>query len=417
MALTVEPLTGALDATVDLPGSKSITNRALLAAALADDTSSLSRVLLADDTEAMTDCVTALGAKVSLEGGRGEVRGIAGRLPDSGEAFARQSGTTARFVAPVLALAPGPWRLGGDAQLAGRPMEDLYAALRSLGARVEGPTDGRSLPVEIRGPVRGARAHVSGSVSSQFLSGLLLAAPLFPDGLEITVDGALVSAPYVTMTVAVMRRFGATVEAAGDTYRVAPGGYQAATLDIEPDASAASYFFAAAAIAGGRVTIDGLGTDSVQGDLSFAGVLEQMGAAVRMSPTETEVRGAPLHGLRIDCSTFSDTVPTLAVVAAFADGPTEITGVGFIRNKESDRIGDVVAELRRCGVEANEEPDGMTIHPSRPHAACIATHGDHRLAMAFSVMGLFVPGIEIDDPGCVAKTFPEFFEVLDTLRQ
>ncbi|HVB06183.1 MAG TPA: 3-phosphoshikimate 1-carboxyvinyltransferase [Acidimicrobiales bacterium] len=419
MALTVASLERRIDADVELPGSKSITNRALLAAALARGHSSLSRVLLADDTEAMLDCARALGAVVDHDpaAATAEIEGIDGALPPTGTAFARQSGTTARFVAPVVALARGPWRLDGDPQLAARPMGDLFSALRALGAVVGEAPAGRSLPVEISGPIVGRRASVSGEVSSQFLSGLLLAAPLAPEGLEITVEGALVSAPYVAMTAAVMRDFGAQVDAEGRRYRVAPGGYRGASLAIEPDASAASYFFAAAAIGGGRVAVDGLGSDSVQGDLAFVEVLAAMGAAVSSSPRATEVRGPRrLGGVSVDCGSFSDTVPTLAVVAAFAEGPTEIRGVGFIRAKESDRIGAVVSELGRCGVEVREDPDGLTVFPSAAHGALVRTHGDHRIAMAFSVLGLFVPGIEIDDPGCVAKTFPEFFAALDQLR-
>ena len=414
------PLLGSPDVDVVLPGSKSITNRALLAAGLARGHSRLRRVLMADDTEAMLSCIGALGAEVALEaaGAQAVITGVDGRVPGSGSCFARQSGTTARFVAPVLALAEGPWSLDGDAQLRARPMEDLFGALRDLGASVEEAPAGSSLPVTIRGPISGDSARVSGETSSQFLSGLLLAAPLAPHGLSIEVAGSLVSAPYVAMTAAVMEHFGARVRREDNRYEVAGGGYEGADFDIEPDASAASYFFAAGALSGGRVGVDGLGTASLQGDVAFVRVLRDMGATVLEERQRIEVRGpARLHGVTVDCASFSDTVPTLAVVAAFADSPTTITGVGFIRSKESDRIGAVVTELRRCGVDAREEADGMTILPSTPHGALVHSYGDHRLAMAFSVMGLFVPGIQIDDPGCVAKTFPDFFEALEQLRR
>jgi 3-phosphoshikimate 1-carboxyvinyltransferase len=234
--------------------------------------------------------------------------------------------------------------------------------------------------------------------------------------LEIEVDGALVSRPYVDMTVAAMRRFGASVIDNDTRFVVAGTGYRAQDLDIEPDASSASYFFGAAAALGGTVRVSGLGRSSLQGDLGFVDVLESMGATVSRGEDFTEVSGhGELRGVDVDLSGLSDTVPTLAVVAALANGPTRITGVGFIRNKESDRIGGVVNELRRCGVDATEESDGLVIRPGGAHGAVIRTYDDHRMAMAFSILGLAVDGVVIEDPSCVDKTFPSFFEVLDEL--
>jgi len=413
----ISPLLRPPDGDVAVPGSKSLTNRALLAAALAEGTSQLTRTLVADDVEAMVDCVRALGATVHLDGPTAEVTGIAGRIAPGGSAFARQSGTTARFIAPVLALAPGPWRLDGDAQLRARPMDDLFDALRRLGASVEPETAGQSLPVDITGPVRGSVAEVSGATSSQFLSGLLLAAPLREAPSTIRLTGELVSRPFVEMTVAVMAQFGAKVEVDGPEYRVQPGGYHATGFEVEPDASAASYFFATAAITGGRLRVPGLGTASLQGDLGFVGVLGEMGAAVEVGRDATLVAGTGvLRGIDVDCSAFPDTVPTLAVVAAFADGPTRITGVGFIRSHESDRIAAIVEDLRRLGVGADELEDGLVVRPAPARGGLVSSFGDHRMAMAFSVMGLVVPGVVIDDEDCVGKTFPGFFEVLDSLR-
>ena len=412
----IAPLRSPPHGDVELPGSKSITNRAILAAALAEGTSRLTRTLVADDVEAMVDCARAIGATVVLDGASARVTGIAGRLASSGRAFARQSGTTARFVAPVLALTRGPWRLDGDPQLRGRPMDDLYVALRGLGASVEAEVPGQSLPALISGPLSGSETEVTGATSSQFLSGLLLAAPLREQATTIRVRGPLVSRPFVEMTVAVMEHFGAKVEVAGPEYRVQPGGYRAVELDIEPDASAASYFFAIAALAGGRIRVPGLGASSLQGDLGFVEVLAAMGAAVDHGATATTVEGiGGLRGVDVDCSAIPDTVPTLAVAAAFASGPTRIGGVGFIRRHESDRISAIVENLRRCGVGADELDDGLVVRPAVPHGAEIATFGDHRIAMAFSVLGLLVPGVVIDDEECVKKTFPGFFEVLDAL--
>ena len=416
---SIEPLTHPVDADVAVPGSKSITNRAVLAAALATGTSRLTRLLVADDVEAMFDCIDALGATVAWEGlTTARITGVSGHLPSSGHAYARRSGTTARFVAPTLALTEGPWVLDGDAQLRARPMDDLYRSLRSLGASVTGAPEAASLPVTINGPLRGTAVAVAGSTSSQFLSGLLLAAPLMSEPITITVTGSLVSRPFVEMTVAVMAQFGANVVVRRERLRGNEGGgYRATDVDIEPDAAAASYFFAAAALSGGRVRVRGLGLASLQGDLAFVEVLARMGAAVTVDPELTEVYGTgELHGVDADCRDFGDMVPTLAVVAAFANGPTRLTGVGYIRSHESNRIAAIVGELRRCGVDAEELEDGLVVYPKPPHAAEIRTYADHRMAMAFSVMGLVVPGIEIDDEECVAKTFPEFFAVLDSLR-
>jgi 3-phosphoshikimate 1-carboxyvinyltransferase len=418
-ALAITPLVVPPEADLHLPGSKSITNRGLLAAGLAHGTSALEGLLLADDTRAMIDCLAELGAVIVLDEGRrrAEVRGTGGRVPTSGRACARQSGTTARFVAPVLALARGPWVLDGDPQLQARPMGDLFDALRELGARVDDGGGGGRLPASIEGPITGKPVVISGATSSQFLSGLLLAGPLLDRELTITVAEGLVSRPFVELTMSVMRCFGADVSADHDRYRVGPGGYRAADLAIEPDGAAATYFFAAAALCGGRVRVAGLGRGSAQAEMAFPRLLATMGAEVEIGADYAEVRGGALHGVEADCSDFSDAVPTLAVVAALADAPTRVTGVGFIRQKESDRIGALAEELRRCGIGAVEEPDGLVIVPAPPRPALVRTRGDHRLAMAFSVLGLLVPGIEIDDPGCVAKTFPEFFATLERLRR
>lgn len=419
-ALAIRPLESSFDVALELPGSKSITNRFLLLAALATGTSTLSRVLVADDIDAMLDCISALGASVDLtdSGTFATVKGTAGEVESAGRAFARQSGTTARFIAPVLALTAGPWELDGAPQLRARPMADLFDALVALGASVTAEHAAASLPAVIRGPLSSGRTTVSGSLSSQFLSGLLLAAPLVRGGLEIEVTGSLVSRPYVEMTIATMREFGAVVESDRDVFTVAPTGYRAADVEIEPDASGASYFFGAAAALGGVVRVPGLGLASLQGDTSFVDVLARMGAIVTKSDHEIEVRGSgTLHGIDVDMSELSDTVPTLAVVASLADSATRISGVGFIRNKESDRVGGVVRELQRCGIRAEEEADGLVIHPGVAHAAVVNTSDDHRMAMAFSILGLATDGIEIDDPACVAKTFPSYFDVLEQLRR
>lgn len=420
--VAVDPLTGPLDATVAVPGSKSVTNRALVAAALADGTSTLRGVLVADDTMAMVEALRRLDVAVELDeqAHTAVVHGTGGRLPSRPVTVdARQSGTTARFLAPLLTLGSASYRLDGSDQLRARPMGPTFDALSHLGARVEAAGLPGHLPVSVvgAGGLRGGEVALAGDVSSQFLSGLLLAAPAMPDGLVVRLTTDAVSRPYLDLTVAVMAAFGAEVERPDDnTFAVAPGGYRPGDYDVEPDASAASYFFAAAAIRGGRVRVEGLGRATVQGDLGFVAVLARMGAEVQVADDWTEVTGTgPLSGVEVDMSQLSDTAQTLAAVAVFAEGPTRVTGIGFIRFKETDRIAAVVRELRRCGIEADEDADGFTVRPGTPRPTRVRTYDDHRMAMSFALLGLAVPGIEIEDPGCVTKTYPGYFADLARL--
>ena len=413
--MIIEPLSEPPDVTVQVPGSKSLTNRALVCAAFATGTSTLTGTLVADDTEAMLVALNELGVAIERSGTTLVVEGADGHVPDGPvELQARLSGTTSRFLAPLLATGAGPYHLDGYEPLRARPMGPVIDALRVLGTDVVEEGEPGHLPITIGGSARGGRVELPGHVSSQFLSGLLLAGPLFPDGVAVHLTTPLVSLPYVELTRVVMRAFGASVDAT----TVEPGGYVATDYAVEPDASAASYFFAAAAITGGRVTVEGLGRDARQGDLAFVDLLEQMGAEVRRDDTSTTVRGTgALHGITADLSDLSDTAQTLAAVAVFADTPTTITGIDFIRRKETDRIAETVANLRRCGIEASEDADGMTIRPGVAHGAAIETHDDHRMAMGFALLGLRVAGIDILDPGCVAKTYPEFFADLEKLRR
>ncbi len=412
----MEP-SGPVDATVLLPGSKSITNRALVCAGLAAGPTTLRNWLDADDTQAMIGALRAMGVEIEDRADGLHIRSE-GLAPTVVAIDARQSGTTSRFLLPVLALDSTPRRLDGDEQLRVRPMGEAFAALRALGARIDEEGVPGYLPAVVEGPLAGGEVELAGDVSSQFLSGLLLAAPQMPSGLQVTVSTSLISRPYVDMTVAVMHAFGASVRVLdGTTWIVDPARYRGVDFEIEPDASAASYAWAAAVVTGGSVTVPGLHRGSLQGDVAFAGVLEQMGARVRYDDDAiTVAAGSTLRGIDVDLSQLSDTVPTLAVVAAFAEGPTTIRNIGFIRNKETDRIAAPVAELRRCGVEARSTDDGLVIDPRPVQPAVVQTYGDHRMAMAFALFGLCVPGIEIADPGCVAKTFPGYWDLLDELR-
>ncbi|MTV26841.1 3-phosphoshikimate 1-carboxyvinyltransferase [Nitriliruptoraceae bacterium ZYF776] len=416
------PLASPPSATVAVPGSKSLTNRALVAAALADGTSTLDGVLFADDTEAMLGGLRALGFDLAVDRAatRVTVVGQAGRVPPGPATVdVRLSGTTARFLAPVLALGRGDYLLDAGAPFRARPMGPTLDALRELGATVTDLGQPGHLPVRVSADgLAGGHLAVPGDVSSQFLSGLLLTAPATRDGLEITVTTPLVSVPYVELTVDVLAAFGVAVErTVAGGFRVPPSGYRATRYRVEPDASAASYLLAAAAITGGRVRVPGLGDGARQGDAGFADVLAAMGAEVTRDADGVEVRGTGrLRGIEVDLADLSDTAQTLAAVAVFAEGPTRVTGIGFIRRKETDRIAAVVTELRRCGIEAHEEDDGFVVHPGAPRPTVVATYDDHRMAMSFALLGLVAPGIEIADPGCVAKTFPTYFDVLDELR-
>ncbi len=416
----IRPVTSPFDATAQIPGSKSLSNRALLLAGLAEGTSVLRGVLDADDTRAMAGAIESFGATVDAdwETGTISITGIGGAPSGPLSLDANQSGVTGRFLLAAAAVGSGAIEVTGDEQLRARPMTDLTGALTALGARLETSATG-GLPVTFASAgLTGGPVQLPGDVSSQFASALLLAGPLTAEGIDVQLEGEVVSTPYLDMTVEVMARFGVEVDAFGAArYGVPPGGYTACELTIEPDASAASYFLAAAAVTASTVRIEGLSTTSVQGDVEFAEVMAQMGATVRHRDNAIELVGPnQLVGVDIDMRDFSDTVPTLAAVAAFASTPTTIRGVGFIRHKESDRLAAMVTELGRVGVRAEETPDGMIIHPSVPQPSVVQTYDDHRIAMSMSVLGLRNPGTRIADPGCVAKTFPRFYEALEALH-
>ncbi len=407
----VEPLTAPPDAVVRVPGSKSITNRALLCAAFADGTSVLHGALFADDTRAMMGAVEALGARVERDEESCVVTVRGGRLAATRltRVDASASGTTSRFILPAIATGTAECVVDGDPQLRARPFAPLIDALGAIGATVHALEEAGHLPLAVRGPAVGGEVRLAGHISSQFLSALLLAGPRLERGLSVELTSPLVSVPYVEMTRAVMAAFGV----ASDGLRVLPAEYEPREFAIEPDASAASYFFAAAAISGGRVSVPGLGCDSIQGDVAFLDVLEQMGAQVERGRDALTVTGSgPLRGVDVDMSNISDTAQTLAAVAVFAEGPTRVRGIGFIRRKETDRIAAIVAELRRAGIQATAEEDGFVVVPGPVVAARFETYGDHRMAMSLALLGLRVSGVEVANPGCVAKTYPAFFEDL-----
>ena len=403
------------------PGSRSITNRALIAAALAEGTSRLEGASESDDTLAMARGLEALGAEVTRGPQAWTVEGQAGKLAAAGQLDVGASGTTARFLTAVATLADGPSLLDGAPRMRARPIQELVTALTALGAPVEIlGTDGCP-PVRIAGGgLPGGHARIDARRSSQFVSGLLLAAPCADRDVELTlVEGELVSRPFLELTREVMRAFGAEVEwRADDTLAVAARGYQARSFRIEPDAQSAVYPFCAAAIAGGEVTVLGIPDHSRQTDLRLLDVLETMGCAVERQPDAIVVRRAPdrpLRGTQLDGNAFPDAILALAVVALFAEGPTTVTGLGHLPLKETDRLAALRTELRRLGAGAETGSDWLRVDPAPLHAATIDTYDDHRMAMSFALAGLRVPGVEIRDPGCVAKTWPDFFAALEKL--
>ncbi len=416
---------GPIDAVVRPPGSKSITNRALVCAALAQGTSVLRGALDSDDTRVMIEALRRLRLPIAEDRAARtvQIQGCGGLLPPGdAELFVGNSGTTIRFLTAMLALGQGTFRLHGTPRMHERPIGDLVEALAALGVRAECTSPGGCPPVVLHATgLPGGQVTVRGDVSSQFLSGLLLAAPAARAPLELQVAGQLVSQPYVTMTLAVMRSFGARVEAQGlSRFRVPRQTYRACDYAIEPDASAASYFFGAAAITGGRVTVPGLGRESLQGDVGFANVLAEMGCQVAIEEDSIRVVGGPLRGITVDMNAISDTVQTLGAVALFAQGPTTVTGVGHIRHKETDRLGALACELRKLGATVDERPDGLRIEPPPPgrlRPAAIDTYDDHRMAMSLALVGLALPGVLVNDPGCVAKTYPEFFADLEAISR
>lgn len=408
-----------VEATLTLPGSKSYTHRALIAAALAPGESILANALKAEDTELTAQALAGLGADLDWQGHTVRVLGTGGHLkPVADPIFLGNSGTSMRFLTAVVALGSGTYRLTGTPRLCERPMGELLEALNNLGVQATSEQGNGCPPVTVTGgSFTGGITRLSGAVSSQFLSALLLIGPLAPKGVEIEISGELVSRPYVDVTLSVLTAFGITFSREAYRRFIIPGGqsYRNHQYDIEADASSASYFWAAAALTGGRMTIANLDLESIQGDIDFLSVLARMGCHLISSPQGLTVEGGPLQGIHMDMSAMPDLVPTLGVLAAFADGETVISGVAHLRHKESNRLAAVVTELGKMGITAKETPDGLRIIGGTPQGAEIETYDDHRIAMSFAVAGLKAKGVVIHNPDCVAKSFPDFWEYFENL--
>ena len=409
---------------VRVPGSKSITNRALLLAALADGDSVLEGALASDDTQIFSGALARLGISVAHDEAHETfaVTGMGGHIAaHEADLFVGNAGTAARFITAFVALGRGTFRFDGVPAMRVRPIGELLDVLRAQGARVECTDQPNRFPfvLDANGLSGGALA-IDAHASSQQLSALLLVAPYARDGIELTVTGELVSEPYVEMTCAMMAQWGVKVDRrSAREYAVASGGrYASRHYAIEPDASSASYFFAAAAASGGRVSVANLTLRSLQGDVEFVRVLERMGAAVEERNGALIVTGPKqLRGIDIDMNAISDTAPTLAAIASRADGPVRITGVEHMRWKETDRITAMTTELRKMGARVDEASDGMTIYPGPLVRAKVATYDDHRMAMSLAIAGLLNDGVIVEDPACTSKTFETFWDVLDELRR
>ncbi len=410
-----------VDKTLAVPGSKSLTNRAFVVAALADGTSTLRGGLIAEDSDVMIKALNTLGLTVEKNGATFKIRGLAGKIPNKdAELDLRLSGTSIRFLTALVAVGQGRYKLDGNERMRQRPIQDLLESLRPLGVKLDTKFETGCPPVIVEANgVKGGTTSVAGDRSSQFLSGLLMAAPYAKDTVTIHVTGELQSKPFVDMTLKLMQDYGVSVERNGyESFTIKPQVYRARDYLIEGDAMAAGYFWAAAAITGGRIKVTNVGSASVQGDKRLATVLEHMGCTVTWTPETCEVVGTShLKGGTFDLNDMPDQAQTLAVVGLFADSPVRIENVWNMRIKETDRLAALNTELSKFGANIEEGKDYIVVQPLKayPKAVTVDTYGDHRMAMAFALAGLKIPNITLQEPACVAKTFPEFFDVLAAL--
>lgn len=411
-----------LDATVRVPGSKSLTNRALLIAALAGGKTQLTNALFSDDSKYFANALKTLGFDIQLDEANQSmaITGLGGKIPaQKAELFIGNAGTAARFLSAFLALGNGQYILDGEPRMRERPIGDLIEALHQLGVEAEAKNNCPPVEIFAKG-LPGGKTKIAGNISSQFLSALLMVAPYAQSPVEIELTTELNSKPYVDMTISIMKDFGVQIERQGyNRFIVHPASYLPITnYPIESDASAASYFFAAPAMCSGTVKVENISRRSMQGDIAFLDVLQHMGCSVEEIDHCIQVTGpSELRGIDVDMRDIPDTAQTLAAIAPFAASPTRIRGIASARLKETDRVHAACTELARLGVSVDEHADGMTIHPcAAMRPAVIQTYNDHRMAMSFSLIGLRFDGVTIENPACVSKTFPNYFEVLGTLH-
>ncbi|KQO07323.1 3-phosphoshikimate 1-carboxyvinyltransferase [Paenibacillus sp. Leaf72] len=422
--VTLNPPSGALEGTVRIPGSKSLTNRALIIAALAVGKSQIDGLLLSDDSYWCIAALKQLGVKITIEGDTAYVDGCGGNWPiSSGELYVGAAGTIARFLPGALAIGDGVWAIKGTRRLHERPLAPLLDALTHLGAAFEYEQAERSLPFVLRANgLQGGTVLLPGSTSSQFISGLLLAAPYAKAPITVRIDGEVVQKDYVEMTLAMMALFGAAPVASLDTdapcITIPTGKYEARSVLLEPDVSTCCYFWALAALSAGRIRTEGIDASRTsQPDIAMLGVLEQMGCTIVRGASFIEVQGPERlkGGFTVSMQKWSDQTLTLAVLAIFTDGPITLKDAAHIRHHECDRIAAICTELGKLGIRVLEYEDGLTVFPGKPQAALLNSHDDHRMAMALSLMASKVSNLQISDPGCVSKTNPNYFEQLAAL--
>ncbi len=406
---------------VEVPGSKSYTHRMLIAAALADGMSAVKNTLISEDTLLTMQALRQMGIQITVNGTDVCVEGTGGCLASCAEPIdLDNSGTSMRLLTGVAALGEGTYTLTGNARMQRRPIQDLLDALQQLNVQARSVSGNGCPPIEVSGTtINTKQVEINCQNSSQYLSALLLMAPLTAQGLDIAVVGSPVSKPYIDMTVALMESFGIALDRKGYQKFIIPGGqsYRAGQYEVETDCSQAAYFWSAAAISGTQIKVAGVNSASFQGDAHFVDLLEQMGCGVSRESDGIAVTGRLLKAIEADLADMPDQVPTLAVVAAFARGTTVIKNVAHLKSKESDRLSATVTELNKMGIEANCTESTLTIKGGQPHGAVVDTYNDHRLAMSFAIAGLKVPGIRIRNESCVEKSFPAFWQVFEGLYQ
>jgi 3-phosphoshikimate 1-carboxyvinyltransferase len=402
--------------TVSVPGSKSLTQRALIAAALAKGNSFIRHALVAEDTLHLISGLQALGARVESAAGGYLVSGTAGVVKNNGKKiFLGYNGTALRFLTAMVCLGRGKYVLTGEKRLCERPVGALVEALQGMGVDISCRNNCPPIEIKANG-LPGGKIILRDIESSQYVSALLLCAPYTAKGIELALQGDIVSAPYIDLTISVMKDFGANIYETGrNQYSVNTGNlYQGREYQVEGDASSASYFFLAAALLKKVIRVSGISRQSKQGDIRLLDILEELGCKVKAGDNWVEVAGTDLTcgNFTFDLNDMPDMVPTLAILAAFRKGQTLITNVAHLRIKESNRLAAMVADLNRIGIEAKELPDGLMVKGGQPAAASIHTYNDHRIAMSFAIAGLLIRGIEISDKKCVDKSFPEFWKEL-----
>ncbi|MET3288100.1 UNVERIFIED_CONTAM: 3-phosphoshikimate 1-carboxyvinyltransferase [Brevibacillus sp. OAP136] len=419
--IQLTPAAEPIDQTINVSGSKSLTNRALIIAAMANGTSRLDGILKSDDSYWCIDSLKKLGVSITIDQTTATVTGVGGKWPvEQEELYVGAAGTVARFLPGALAAGNGTWLLDGSRRMQERPLAPLLGALSALGAQIDYTGQPGCLPLILRANgLKGGEVTISGSVSSQFISGLLLAAPYAKDPLIVHIDGTVVQRDYVDMTLEMMRAFGVEplVQNGGQSVRFEPATYKAAALTLEPDVSTCGYFWSLAALTNGRIRINGISTATRQPDIELLDTLERLGCTVVRGDDFVEVRGtAQLKGgFTVSMKRWSDQTLTMAALATFADAPITMTDAAHIRHHECDRISVVCEQLHKLGIKVEEYADGLTVHPGPVTPALLDPHDDHRMAMALALIGAKIPGIRIADPGCVAKTCPDYFVRLSDL--